>query len=124
MKISKLDHVNVRTSNLDKMVAWYDQVLGLKAGFRPDFPFPGAWLYVDGDPVVHLVEVEKECASVEPKIEHFAFRASELNVLVNRLETLGIAHSVDQVPGISITQVNLEDVDGNHIHVDFRPETE
>ncbi|MEN8934805.1 MAG: VOC family protein [Planktotalea arctica] len=124
MEIKTLDHVNLRTNRLDQMVQWYQDVLGLTAGQRPNFPFPGAWIYVGQDPVIHLVEVDKECASVESKIEHFAFRASGLEEFTSRLDALQVPHSVDPVPGMTITQVNLEDVDGNHIHVDFRPETE
>jgi catechol 2,3-dioxygenase-like lactoylglutathione lyase family enzyme len=123
MTINRLDHVNVRTSKLVEMVRWYDQVLGLKTGPRPNFPFNGAWIYVNDDPVIHLVEVDTECASVEPKIEHYAFQASGLNDLVTHLQELEIEHSVDPVPGMPITQINLIDVDGNHIHIDFRTET-
>ncbi|MEP4194420.1 MAG: VOC family protein [Aliishimia sp.] len=124
MKINRLDHVNLRTDKLEQMIEWYDRVLGLKAGFRPNFPFGGAWIYVGDDPVIHLVEVDEECASTEPKIEHFAFQASGQQDLIDHLQTLGIEHSVDPVPGLSITQINLADLDGNHIHIDFRPETE
>lgn len=123
MKITKLDHVNLRTNRLDQMVEWYDRVLEIKSGFRPNFSSTGAWIYVDDDPVIHLVEVDEECASVEPKIEHFALRATGLKEFINRLELLGISHSLDPVPGMPITQVNLKDIDGNHIHVDFRSET-
>ena len=55
MQISKLDHVNVRTANLAEMVDWYDRVLGLKSGKRPDFPFPGAWIYIGEQAFLHLV---------------------------------------------------------------------
>lgn len=123
MKIKRLDHVNLYTSNLAQMVEWYDRVLEIKSGPRPNFPFPGAWLYVAGDPVVHMSQVEKERASVEPRIEHFAFQAEGLKKLVDRLNQFGIEHSVDEVPGLPITQVNLADFDGNHIHIDFTSET-
>lgn len=119
MKMLRLDHVNVRTTKLDEMVGFYEQILGLTTGARPDFPFPGAWLYIGEHPVIHLVGVEKECASIEPKIEHFAIQATGLAELLERLKAADIRHSVDQVPGMPIVQVNLEDVDGNHIHIDF-----
>ena len=48
MPLGKLDHVNVRTAQLDKMIAWYEDVLEMEVGPRPNFPFPGAWLYADG----------------------------------------------------------------------------
>ncbi|MEL6480576.1 MAG: VOC family protein, partial [Pseudomonadota bacterium] len=54
----RLDHVNLRTGHLDKMIRWYSDVLGLSEGWRPPFAFPGAWLYAGDTPVVHLVAVE------------------------------------------------------------------
>jgi catechol 2,3-dioxygenase-like lactoylglutathione lyase family enzyme len=44
MPLWQLDHVNVVTANREEMVAWYEAVLGLRSGPRPDFPFDGAWL--------------------------------------------------------------------------------
>ena len=37
MQIGKLDHVNLRTTQLDTMIAWYENVLGLTNGPRPGF---------------------------------------------------------------------------------------
>lgn len=56
MPIRRLDHVKVVTANLEEMVAWYETVLGLRSGPRPDFPFGGAWLYAGEAAVVHLLE--------------------------------------------------------------------
>jgi catechol 2,3-dioxygenase-like lactoylglutathione lyase family enzyme len=119
MQISRLDHVNVRTKNLKEMIDWYDRILGLKTGARPDFVFPGAWVYVGNQAAIHLVGTDKDCAAIEPKIEHFAFSATGLRELVEKLTANGIAHSIDEVPGMPLVQVNLADYDGNHIHIDF-----
>jgi len=122
MKMHRLDHVNLRTSRLAEMVAFYHDLLGMKEGPRPDFNFPGAWIYIDEHPIIHLVEVKNECATVQPKIEHFALQASGLKKLLEKLKKAGIDHTVDPVPGFPIVQVNLADVDGNHIHIDFNSE--
>ena len=119
MKIVRLDHVNVRTSRLREMVAWYETYLGLTSGPRPAFGMGGAWLYAGEDPVVHLVEVDRPGASVEPNIEHFAFAATGRAAFLRRLEAGGVAARVSRVPGMPIVQVNVADCDGNHIHVDF-----
>lgn len=119
MHISKLDHVNVRTKNLKEMVDWYDRILGLKTGARPDFVFPGAWVYVGNQAAIHLVGTDKDFAAIEPRIEHFAFSATGLRELVEKLTANGVAHSIDEVPGMPLVQVNLADHDGNHIHIDF-----
>lgn len=121
--LTAMDHVNIRTANLDDMVRWYQDILGMPAGPRPDFPFPGAWLYVGDQAFVHLVGVETQPqAGGEITLEHFAFRAKGMAEFLQRLEAAGVAHSVDPVPGFPVVQVNLHDPDGNHIHVDVTAE--
>ena len=43
MSVGVLDHFNVKTTKLAETVKFYDDVLGLKPGDRPNFAFPGAW---------------------------------------------------------------------------------
>lgn len=120
MQIGKLDHVNVRTANLDKMVAWYGEMLGMKPGKRPNFPFPGAWLYTGDNAAIHLIGIDKAPPTQDDlQLEHFAFRASGFASLKSRLETAGERHDVNPVPDAGIVQINCWDPDGNHIHVDF-----
>lgn len=122
MQLDKLDHVNIRTANLDNMVAWYRDVLGMESGDRPPFPFPGAWLYAGDHAAVHLVGVDEVPQSVEPNIEHFAMSATGLADFVERLNASGTEFRAIRVPGINILQINVYDCDGNHIHIDFSPE--
>jgi len=123
MPIGRLEHVNVRTANLDKMIDWYGRVLDMKPGWRPPFKFPGAWLYCGDQPAVHLVGVP-----TQPKpegllqLEHFAFSATGLKDLVARLEKEGVPYDPIRVPGSNELQINIHDVDGNHIHIDFTAE--
>lgn len=121
MKLGRLDHVNVRTANLEAMTSWYQDVLGMTVGARPPFPFPGAWLYCGDQPAVHLVGVERTPAGQEPRIEHFAFSATGLDTFMARLEANKIRHDARTVPGVGIVAVNVWDPDGNHIHIDFAP---
>ncbi|MBV7394806.1 VOC family protein [Mameliella sediminis] len=120
MPLTAFDHVNVRTGQLDKMIAWYGEILGLHPGPRPPFGFGGAWLYLGEQAYVHLVEVKDQPPAV-PKatLEHFAFRAAGMTEFLAKLEAAQLPYSVDEVPGFPIVQVNFHDPDGNHIHVDF-----
>ena len=120
MQIGTLEHVNVQTAKLDEMVAWYDRILGMPAGWRPNFPFPGAWLYSgDQKPTVHLVGVDKEPPG-GLKLEHFAFAATGLQKFLGVLKAERVKYDLIRVREAGIVQVNVLDPDGNHIHIDFR----
>ncbi len=119
MQLGRLEHVNIRTCQLDAMVDWYIRILGMTSGWRPPFGFPGAWLYAGEHPVVHLVGTSRDPKGIEPRIEHFALSATGLVAFRTRLDGERISYSVDPVPDFPMVQVNLRDPDGNHIHVDF-----
>ena len=123
MQLGRLDHVNVRTANLDQMVAWYCDRLGMTSGKRPNFPFPGAWLYSGEDAALHLIGVEGETPhSGDLQLEHFAFRATGFEMLKSRLAAAGERCEVRPVPDAGVVQINCWDPDGNHIHIDFPAE--
>ena len=121
--IAGLDHVNLRTAQLDALVGWYGQVLGLHPGRRPEFGFPGAWLYAGKQAVLHLIE-DRTIAGPggdNLALEHFALNASGYKAFIAKLEGMGIDYRLSRVPPgpVDVVQVNIHDPDGNHIHVDF-----
>lgn len=121
MPIKKLDHVNVRTTRLAEMVKWYEEVLGLTNGPRPNFPFAGAWLYAGDTAAVHLVEVDTDAvgSETELKLEHFAFRAEDAESFEANLKAHGATFERVDIASIKSALYNVHDPDGNHIHVDF-----
>ena len=60
MSVGVLDHFNIRTRKLADTVRFYEDILGLEKGARPNFAFPGAWMYSEGKPVVHLVDISQD----------------------------------------------------------------
>ncbi len=119
--VSRLDHVNIRTADLEGMADWYGRMLGLTTGTRPSFSFPGRWLYAGEAPVIHLVGVETAPNDTDSdlRLEHFALAATGLKQLIARADASGERCVVRRVPDFPIVQVNLWDPDGNHLHVDF-----
>jgi catechol 2,3-dioxygenase-like lactoylglutathione lyase family enzyme len=111
--------VNVRTAKLAKMIAWYEEVLGMRNGWRPKFPFGGAWMYSgDNKPTVHLVEVAEE-PTQGLRLEHFAFSASGMKACIERCKKHNVEYELIAVTDAGLVQVNVYDPDGNHIHIDF-----
>lgn len=120
MPITAFDHVNIRTSNLKAMMHWYEDTLGLISGERPDFGFPGAWLYLGDQAIVHLIEVDTDPkAGNNLTLEHFALKATDLAAFTKHLEDRGVPYRAGKIASLGITQINILDPDGNHIHVDF-----
>ncbi|MEL7465175.1 MAG: VOC family protein [Pseudomonadota bacterium] len=118
--ISRLDHVNLRTSRLAEQIAWYRDILGFEEGPRPGFPFPGAWMYRGDQALVHLVGVEAEPAGdADLKMEHVAFSSSGLAAFKARLEERDVEYQEIVIADFGITQINVWDADGNHLHIDF-----
>ena len=125
MQITQLHHVNIHTTNVDRLVDWYTRVLDMPAGARPAFPFPGAWLYMGEQAVIHLVGVDRlPKAEGTLQLEHFAFNATGLEDFLARLERENVPYDGRKLQGVEGVQINVYDPDGNHIHVDFYgPET-
>ncbi len=115
-----LDHVNVRTANLEQLARFYTEVVGLQLGERPPLGFPGVWLYAGDRAVIHLVGTAEQPAPEGPlRLEHFAFAASGLGDFVARLTQHGVSFRQSRQPGTGNVIVNLLDPDGNRLHVDF-----
>ena len=120
MPLKFLDHVNVRTSRLDEARAFYRDVLGMREGDRPPFSFGGAWMYLADRPVVHLVQVAQPPSyQGELSLEHFAFAAEGLAEFLRKLDAAKVPYRMGQPPGARVKQVNVNDPEGNHIHLDF-----
>ena len=123
MQIHQLNHVNLRKTQLDSMISWYEGVLGLTSGPRPDFPFPGAWLYAGDTAFVHLVGIDGDAGTgseVQLKLEHFAFSATGAQAFEERLRERGEHYRMSELAVLDLIAFNVWDPDGNHIHVDFR----
>ncbi|MEX2202119.1 MAG: VOC family protein [Dongiaceae bacterium] len=119
MTVTALDHYTIAAGDLDRTVAFYENALGLVRGKRPDFDFPGAWLYAGGRPVVHLFVADAPNHAKTGALDHIAFRADGLDATRKRLDALGIAYRQQTVPGTNLHQLFLHDPDGLRIELNI-----
>ena len=118
-EVATLDHVNIRTDDLDACRRFYVDALGFEEGIRPNFNSRGMWLYVGGAPVIHVVEVVEARSKNSGSIDHIAFRAHNFDRFTARLEANGIEYSDRAVPGMDLHQVFCRDPHGIKVEFNF-----
>ncbi len=122
MSVGLLDHFNIRTRDLAATVRFYCDALGLEQGARPNFSFPGAWLYSDGRAVVHLVDISLTAEPQKPDsgvVHHVAFASRGFHAMSRRLADKGVAFETKQVPGGELWQIFVTDPNGVTIELNY-----
>ena len=122
MRVGMLDHYNVSTRRLGETMRFYEEVLGFKNGPRPAFNFPGAWLYSDGHPVLHLNDISPTDKLQPPDsgvIDHVAFGSRGFDAVKQHLTDKGVPFRVNQVPNSTRWQIFLNDPNNVVIELNF-----
>ncbi len=134
-----LNHFSIRTVDMSASRVFYEAVLGLTVGPRPDFPFPGIWMY-NGDhasvanAMVHIIGIDKDNPSGlsdylghiddtklhgSGAVDHIALMATGLSAMVAHLKALNLACRQRTVPSIGLHQLFLEDPSGVVIELNY-----
>jgi catechol 2,3-dioxygenase-like lactoylglutathione lyase family enzyme len=134
-----LNHFSIRSVEIEKTTKFYTQLLGLTVGPRPDFNFPGVWLYNGADndwanAVLHLIAIDKndtnglkqylgdrDSAALHGSgaVDHIAFFATGLEEKLQLFKRLDIVFKERSVPVIKLHQIFLEDPNGIVIELNF-----
>ena len=122
MSVGVLDHYNVSTRRLGDTVRFYEDILGLVNGPRPPFDFPGAWLYSEGHPVLHLNDIsptDKQQPADSGVIDHVAFGSRGFEAMKQHLAQKGVSFRVNVVPNSSRRQIFLTDPNNVLIELNY-----
>ena len=137
-----LNHYSIRSADLDACRRFYTEVLGLQVGPRPEFAFPGLWLYVGdtavwANAVVHIIGTAPASDSPDDGLsnylgardeaamygtgvlDHVAFFATGLVAMRAKLQRLGLVVRERSVPGLGLHQVFLDDPNGVVIELNY-----
>ncbi|MEM7124412.1 MAG: VOC family protein [Pseudomonadota bacterium] len=119
MSVSGVDHINIRTADLERCKAFYCGLLGLKEGYRPPFDSPGAWFYAGDAPVVHVSLSSDPTKLPRSAIDHFAFSVKGFDAIVKKLTKEGVPFQSYEVPDTPARQIFIEDPDGVAVELNF-----
>jgi catechol 2,3-dioxygenase-like lactoylglutathione lyase family enzyme len=136
-----INHLAIRSPDAEKTRDFFMKTLDLTPGPRPNFPFPGYWLYKsDSDhsnylnAVVHIVGIDpndkegligylgdRELPELHGTgaIDHIAFYATGLEEMLKHLAKINIPVRERLVPAIGLHQVFLDDPNGIVIELNY-----
>jgi len=146
MEIKRIDHYSIRTLDVEASRKFYTEVIGLAAGPRPPFKFPGLWLYSGTPPasleqsggnygVVHVMGVDPDdpqglidtIGYVNPEtleggtgaLDHIALSVTGRESVVERCHRHGVKYFERTVPTLGLHQMFLKDPNGVMIELNF-----
>jgi catechol 2,3-dioxygenase-like lactoylglutathione lyase family enzyme len=119
MTVEGMNHFTILTDDVDRTIGFYDDLLGLTAGARPSFAFPGAWLYANGEPILHVIGGRPKSDLKAGVIDHMAFTGRDLAAMLAKLKARGIEHICRRQVGSGAWQVFFHDPNGAKVEVDF-----
>ena len=134
-----LNHYSIRTTDLAASQRFYADVLGLTVGPRPEFPFPGLWMYRGdhGDmanAVVHIIGLDRTdpqglkqylgdraeaSLAGSGAVDHIAFYADGLAAMLAHLRAQGVPFRERSVPSVGLHQLFLDDPCGVMIELNY-----
>lgn len=142
--MTKLDHCNIRTFDLEATVNFYKDILDLKDGDFPGNRRMGAWLYDSTDrPVLHIIAIDPAAPEVAftqirnrlgpltgaltpsgihggGAIDHIAFECADHAAMKAKLHARKLTFTENDVVSIGLKQLFVNDPSGITLEMNFR----
>lgn len=116
----RFDHVNIRVSDQEAVRDFLVATVGLSVGPRPGFAFPGYWLYLDGEPVVHLAP--RDAPGETGWVNHIAFTGFDFAAKTAALGRAGLSHRVQVQPDTGVRQIFVDGPEGLRVELQCPPQ--
>lgn len=120
MAVLGLDHVNIRTTDVDASARFYVEIFDFEFRKGPEVAGNRAnWLFDrSGRPIIHFRMATAEAQSTG-SIDHIALTCDDKDVILERLKTRGIQFNVFENPAEPMTQVFVKDPHGVMLELRF-----
>ena len=137
MPVTEINHYLIRAGDLEQTRSFYVDVLGFAEVPRPDFPFPGYWLGVNGGIQIHLAPdniPNRElyflgtpagaAGDNSGAIDHVAFLASDPKAMVEHLKQCEVPYRSRFLSASRLFQLFVTDPNGITIELNFNGVTD
>jgi glyoxylase I family protein len=113
MEVTGVHHVSLNVTDLERSLAFWVGLVGLRPAPRPDLGFDGSWLAA-GEQQLHLLAVGR----VPPDTgQHFAVAVADLDGAVAELRAAGVQVSDPATLPTGARQSFCHDPDGNRLEL-------
>ncbi|MCW5770814.1 MAG: VOC family protein [Rhodospirillaceae bacterium] len=130
MPLLDINHVAIRTLDLDKTNKFYTEVLGMQFAKRPPMDFPGSWLQIGEGTMIHVLagnaayDIEGKYRPVGGSVDHISIGAKGFDDFVRRFEDAGLDWREFALPEAGIMQLFVRDPNGILIELNFSAKVE
>src|SRR5262245_48814988 len=103
--VTEMNHFTVLARDLAETRSFYIDILGLSEGPRPPLGFPGAWMYIGGRAVLHIVGGRQLPDDPKGVLDHMAFSATGLKNILGRLDAAKVRYDLGRQPESGVWQL-------------------
>lgn len=115
-----MNHFTAVAENPQATLAFYEGLIGLQKGPRPDLGFDGAWLYAEGpQAILHLYFDRPAPTPRTGVIDHMAFTAQDLKTVKARFDAAAYPYTLKQQAGTGTWQLFCFDPTWARVELDF-----
>ena len=124
MELLDIQHVAIRTDDLEATNRFYTEVLGMTVADRPPFSFPGSWLQM-GHTMIHVMagsaatDQDGNFHRGSAAVDHLAFGAKGFDRYKARFQELGLDWRENGIPSAGLWQLFVHDPSGILVELNF-----
>ncbi|MFV0296034.1 MAG: VOC family protein [Hyphomicrobiaceae bacterium] len=122
MAIERMDHFTILTRDAEATAKFYADMLGFEKGDRPNFPFPGVWMWSGGKPILHVIQ-RPDIPEGTGVLDHMAFWGTGLAGYIEKLKARNLKYDLRRLPaggfGAGTWQLFFHDPNGARVEIDL-----
>jgi catechol 2,3-dioxygenase-like lactoylglutathione lyase family enzyme len=125
LPLTAVNHLGRVSKRVEASRDFYRDVLGFREVKRPNFNFPGAWLYNYGI-MIHLIHSDAAPdphGEIQTRGDHLALHTDDLAAAEQLLKDHGVDYRKNTVADTGLVQLFCRDPDGHHVEISTYPAT-